>query len=63
VDPGKASPSATLADLGLDSLSVAELVFDIEELFEIQVDEADGEFRTLGDAVALVDRCVKAKDG
>jgi acyl carrier protein len=63
VDASKISPDATLADLGLDSLSVAELVFDIEDLFGIEVKPDDAEFKTLGDAVALVDRYVAAKDG
>ena len=50
------SKDATMADLGLDSLSVAELVFDIEDDFEIQIDAEDAEFSTLGEAIALVDR-------
>lgn len=63
VDASKVSADATMADLGLDSLSVAELVFDIEDLFSIQVDTEDAEFKTFGDAVALVDRYLQAKGG
>ncbi len=62
VDGTKISPDATLADLGLDSLSVAELVFDIEDLFAIEVKADDAEFKTLGEAIALVDRYLAAKD-
>lgn len=61
VDASKVSADATLADLGLDSLSVAELVFDIEDLFAIQIETEDAEFKTFGDAVALVDRYLQAK--
>lgn len=61
VDASKVSADATLADLGLDSLSVAELVFDIEDLFSIQIETEDAEFKTFGDAVALVDRYLHAK--
>lgn len=61
VDASKVSADATLADLGLDSLSVAELVFDIEDLFSIQIETEDAEFKTFGDAVALVDRYLQAK--
>ena len=57
----KVSPDATLADLGLDSLSIAELVFDIEDLFAIEVNADDAEFKTLGEAIALVDRYLAAK--
>jgi len=63
VDAAKVSPDATMADLGLDSLSVAELVFDIEDLFKIEIDATDAEFKTFGDAIALVDRYIAAKGG
>jgi acyl carrier protein len=61
VDAQRISADATLADLGLDSLSVAELVFDIEDLFKIEVKADDAEFKTLGEAISLVDRYVAAK--
>ncbi len=63
VDATKVSPDATMADLGLDSLSVAEMIFDIEDLFSIEVNADDAEFKTFGDAVALVDRYLAAKGG
>ncbi|MCC7548030.1 MAG: hypothetical protein IT532_09720 [Burkholderiales bacterium] len=51
-----------LADLGLDSLGIAELVFDIDEKYGIEIPEDDLEFQTtLGEAVALVDRLRAAK--
>lgn len=61
VDEQKVSPDATMADLGLDSLSVAELVFDIEDEFGIEVKVEDANFATLGEAIALVDRYIEAK--
>jgi acyl carrier protein len=61
VDAAKVSPDATMADLGLDSLSVAELAFDIEDRFSIQIPTEEGTFKTFGEAVALVDRFVQAK--
>lgn len=61
IDAHRISADATLADLGLDSLSTAELVFDIEDLFKIEVRAEDAEFRTLGEAITLVDRYVAAK--
>lgn len=62
VDAERISADATLADLGLDSLSVAELIFDIEDLFKIEVNADDAEFKTLGEAISLVDRYVAAKE-
>ena len=61
VDRDKVSPDANMADLGLDSLSIAELVFDIEDEFGIEVTTEEANFSTLGGAVALVDRCIEAK--
>lgn len=61
VEASKASSEATMADLGLDSLSVAELLFDIEDEFGIEVDVDEASFSTLGEAIALVDRHIEAK--
>ncbi|MEM1383014.1 MAG: acyl carrier protein [Pseudomonadota bacterium] len=37
VDPGDIKPETTLDDLGLDSLSLVEVVFGIEEAFDISI--------------------------
>ena len=37
LDPESIQPETTLDDLGLDSLSVVEVVFGIEEAFDISV--------------------------
>lgn len=63
VDEAAASADATLTDLGLDSLSIAELVFDIEDEFGIEIKEEDVDFTTLGGAIELVDRYIEAKGG
>ncbi|MBT3327280.1 MAG: acyl carrier protein [Gemmatimonadales bacterium] len=62
VERDQVSPDAVMLDMGLDSLSVAELVFDIEDLFDIVLMEEDVDFSTFGDAVALVDRHLESKD-
>ena len=55
------SPEATLTELGLDSLTVVELLFDVEDEFGIEVPEERATFQTLAEAAALVDELVKAK--
>ena len=55
------SPEATLAELGLDSLTVVELLFDVEDEFEIEVPEERANFQTLAEAAALVEELVQAK--
>ena len=55
------SPEATLTELGLDSLTIVELLFDVEDEFEIEVPEERVTFQTLAEAAALVDELVQAK--
>ncbi len=61
VDPTTISPEATLTELGLDSLTVVELLFDVEDEFEIEIPEERATFETLAEAAALVDELVQAK--
>ena len=61
VDPEAISPEATLTELGLDSLTIVELLFDVEDEFEIEVPEERATFKTVAEAAALVDELVQAK--
>jgi acyl carrier protein len=61
VERDQISPDVTMAEIGLDSLSVAELAFDIEDLFEIVLVEEGSAFATFGEAVAFVDRHLESK--
>ena len=61
VDPEAISPEATLTELGLDSLTTVELLFDVEDEFEIEVPEERATFKTIAEAAALVDELVQAK--
>ena len=63
VAPDAIVPEAKLADLGLDSLSIAELMFDVAEKYNIDIPDDRANFNTLGEAVALVDELVQAKGG
>ena len=55
------SPEATLTELGLDSLTIVELLFDVEDEFDIEVPEERATFETLAEAAALVEELVQAK--
>jgi len=55
------SPEATLDELGLDSLTVVELLFDVEDEFGIEVPEERAAFQTLAEAAALVDELIQVK--
>ena len=63
VDAEKISAGSNLSDLGLDSLSIVELVFDVEDEYDIEISEEDANFASLGQAAELVEKLVKAKQG
>ena len=62
VDQEALKPEATLQELGLDSLTVVELLFDAEEEFGIEVPEERAVFQTLSEAAAILDELVLAKE-
>ncbi|MBI3824592.1 MAG: acyl carrier protein [Candidatus Rokubacteria bacterium] len=44
-------------DLGLDSLAMIELLFEVEEAFDLEIPNADlSEIMTVGDVIAYVER-------
>ena len=59
VEPGEIKPDTTPEDLGLDSLAVVEVVFGIEEAFDISIpynanDPDDSDF-DIGNFAAIVE--------
>jgi len=51
-------PEARLTDLGIDSLGVMELLFEIEDEFRIQVPTDQTELTTIGDVTRYIDALV-----
>ncbi len=49
------TPNATLDSIGLDSLDKIELLFSIEEEFNIKIDDRSKSIVTIQDAVDLID--------
>lgn len=52
------APDTQLEALGLDSLSVIEFMFNIEDQFHIKLPDERVEIKTLQDIVSIVDRLV-----
>ncbi len=52
------TPDATLESLGLDSLSVIEFMFNLEDELKIKLPDERVEIKTLQDVTNLVDRVV-----
>jgi acyl carrier protein len=63
VDKDAISPEATFETLGLDSLTTVELMFDVSEKYDIDIPTDKLDLKTLGEAVALVDETLQAKNG
>ena len=57
IDAELINPEAELvADLGINSLELADLIFNCEEKFSVEIDEEDARsFRTVGDVVAYLE--------
>jgi len=56
VEPEHIQPENTLETLGLDSLAVFDLIFDIESAFEIKVSNDEVKIVTVQDVVSMIDR-------
>ena len=66
VDRSEITMDDRLADLGLESLDALELVFDLEEKFEIEIpvnanDAQIGGFEKVSDVVAAVQKIIDQK--
>lgn len=65
VDRPKIELSDKLQDLGLESLDAVEMIFDLEEKFDIQIpfnaNNPQTEFNTVGDVVSAIEQLVKKK--
>lgn len=67
VDKPTVELSDRLQDLGLESLDAVEMIFDLEEKFDVQIPynanaaNVQTEFETVGDVVAAVEKLVAQK--
>ena len=52
------APDAALDSLGVDSLGMMELLFEIEKTFGIAIPNDQVELRTVGQVVAYIDRLI-----
>jgi acyl carrier protein len=67
VEKATVEPSDRLQDLGLESLDAVEMIFDLEEKFDIQIpynantNNPRTEFETVGDVVKAVQSLIAEK--
>lgn len=63
LDTQAIDPQAPFSELGIDSLSLAELLFDIDDAFGVDVDNNKlANLRCVNDLVALIEREIAARD-
>ena len=63
IAPELLTPDSLLEELGVDSLGVAELLFNIEDEFTITVPPETVTLATLGDVVGYIDGLIQAQSG
>ncbi len=61
--PEVLTPDAQLETLGVDSLSVIEFMFNIEDEFKIKLPDERVELKTVQDIANVVDRLIAAQKG
>jgi len=63
VDPGQVTPDSRLEDLGVDSLGLAELLFNVEDEFGLKLPDIPTDVSTFGDVVRYIDNAIAAQRG
>jgi acyl carrier protein len=63
VDPARLTPDQPLAELGIDSLGMVEILFFIEEEFSVHLPSEGISFGTLGEAARYIDELVASQKG
>lgn len=61
IDPGEITPESDIRnDLGLNSLTLMNLIVEVEDRYNIEIpEEAAIEFETVGDVIAYLEKNVK----
>lgn len=61
--PERLSPDTPLADIELDSLAVTELIFSLEDEFNVTAKTNGQGMQTLGDIASYIDQLIAERDG
>ena len=63
LDAGSLTPDTPLADLTIDSLALIELIFTLEDRFNVVADNVPADLPTLGSVADYIDGLRASKDG
>lgn len=61
IDPATLDPNASMLDQGIDSLALAEFLFDIEERFGIEFPDARADVNSLAGLARVIDEIEASK--
>ncbi len=61
VEADKVQPDAVLADLGVDSLMIAELMFEAEDRLDISIENSETVPVTVSEMQKIIDRLLAEK--
>lgn len=61
IDPDKVTPEANLEDLGVDSLILIDLMFELEESLNVRVPDVDTRPTTVSELTQLFDSLTGAQ--
>jgi acyl carrier protein len=61
IDPGKVTPDAKLEDIGVDSLILIDLMFELEESLNVRVPDIDTRPTTVSELTQLFDSLAGAQ--
>ena len=60
--PERLTPDTPLADIDLDSLAITELIFSLEDEFNVVAKTNGQGMQTLGDIAAYIDQLIAERD-
>ena len=61
IAPEALTPDARLEDLGVDSIGMAEVIFNVEDEFGLKLDDGAVQLATFGDVVRYIDDALAAQ--
>jgi acyl carrier protein len=61
LDPGTLTHDARLEDLGVDSIGMAELIFNVEDEFGLKLPDVAVQLTTFGEVVQFIDEAVSVQ--
>ena len=60
--PESLTPGTVMKELAMDSLALIELVFTLEDRFNVIADDTPEDFPTLGDVASYIDGLIAQRD-